>query len=333
MSNKKLKRLYELTTLIAKMEPWEWLYDVDLIAIQPRHYKEPFFVSIMGYQGNCYGISTYYGESGLANIDILSQTDSGFSTSYLMSDLSCLTCYFANEDELDDETLWEFEEFGLVPEREDRYFYFLSLRPRFYPVNPDEDEIERLVDVYEGLYVALNDWFNEKNANPDWEKSEILFNCEDEDGWHLNVIQQPFAQREYDEFIMNDDYVEELLMKPRNGVGLAMEYIYCNMPVYDEKNRVDRPLNPLCFIAYDQEMNEFVDTLFLDLEENEPEFAIDFLTNYIEKNGIPSYVACHNPYIETTIHNLCERLDIEMVHDNLVDLNGFMENVIAESME
>ncbi|MDF2537066.1 MAG: hypothetical protein K0S76_87 [Herbinix sp.] len=55
------KSLYEVTTRIQQMKPWEYLWDMDLIGIQCGKEEETVFYSILGRGGECYGIAVYEG--------------------------------------------------------------------------------------------------------------------------------------------------------------------------------------------------------------------------------------------------------------------------------
>ena len=53
------KALYEVTTRIKEMKPWERLWDLDIIGIQNGKEEDTSFFSIMGRGGDCYGIVVY----------------------------------------------------------------------------------------------------------------------------------------------------------------------------------------------------------------------------------------------------------------------------------
>lgn len=56
----KWKKLYEVTTRIKELKPWELLWDVDIIGIRVGQDPEnTVFYSILGKGGDCYGISIY----------------------------------------------------------------------------------------------------------------------------------------------------------------------------------------------------------------------------------------------------------------------------------
>ena len=86
--------LYDVTLNLRALEPWNYFWDSDIVAIELAEGEEPVFCSIMGRGGVCCGISVYEGFRGLEDFDMLAASDKdGFSPEYAMSDQNCLTCY------------------------------------------------------------------------------------------------------------------------------------------------------------------------------------------------------------------------------------------------
>ena len=52
-------KLYDVAVGLKVLKPWEYIWDMDLIAIILPEYEEPFFCSVMGKAGECLGIGTY----------------------------------------------------------------------------------------------------------------------------------------------------------------------------------------------------------------------------------------------------------------------------------
>ena len=97
------KALYEVTTRIKELKPWEKLWDLDIIGIQNGKEEDTTFFSIMGRGGDCYGIVVYEGYEGLNKFLMLTmQEHMNLSTKYVMFNQRNLTCYWGNRDELTD---------------------------------------------------------------------------------------------------------------------------------------------------------------------------------------------------------------------------------------
>lgn len=96
------KRLYEVATRIRELNPWDLLWDMDIIGI--RVGKEPentVFYSILGKGGECYGIVVYEGYDAFNSFLMLTmQEQMNLSMEYAMFNQSNFTCYWGNREEL-----------------------------------------------------------------------------------------------------------------------------------------------------------------------------------------------------------------------------------------
>lgn len=164
------KKLYNLAKEIYSLAPWEYLWDVNLMGIQTNP-SDLYFCSIMGHGGQCTGIAVYSGLEGLSDFRQLSTENEIQSVHYAMGDQDCVTMYVGEQSEVPESQLKIMDELNIRFEK-GQYIYFTSYRKRYYPMDPDEEEISNLVNVYEGLVYAFQqdrEWFNIK-----WEEYNML---------------------------------------------------------------------------------------------------------------------------------------------------------------
>lgn len=57
--------LYKVTMNIKRLEPWNYLWNMDIITILLPEYEEPFYCSVMGRGGECFAIAVYKGYDGI----------------------------------------------------------------------------------------------------------------------------------------------------------------------------------------------------------------------------------------------------------------------------
>ena len=107
------KELYDLAIEITKLKPWNSYWDMDLIAVETKKNEEPNFVSIMGKSGTCTGISVYRGMEGYSDFCQIYNDDYNVPATFVMSDQNCITCYWGNRDEIDDEMYSIIKQLGL----------------------------------------------------------------------------------------------------------------------------------------------------------------------------------------------------------------------------
>nr|PZN07671.1 MAG: hypothetical protein DIU64_11950 [Caldicoprobacter oshimai] len=59
------KELYQAAIGFKDAQPWQWLYDMDLICVQNPADKAMGYCSIMGRKGKFFGLGVYLGPQGL----------------------------------------------------------------------------------------------------------------------------------------------------------------------------------------------------------------------------------------------------------------------------
>ena len=130
------RELYDLAVEIKKLEPWNYLWDMDLIEIQLPGYQEPVYCSVMGKGGQCYGIGLYEGSKGLADFNMIATADEFMlPTAYVMGEQSNLSCYFGDREEVPREQKAVIKELGLKFRGRGQWIYFESYKKRYLPTN------------------------------------------------------------------------------------------------------------------------------------------------------------------------------------------------------
>ncbi|HQO73065.1 MAG TPA: hypothetical protein PLJ53_10015, partial [Sedimentibacter sp.] len=97
-------KLYEVTINIKKLEPWNYLWDIDIITIILPEYEEPFYCSVMGKNGQCFAISVYKGFEAIHGFFKVVDAKN-IPPFQLMRYQDNLTCYFGDREELSSKEL------------------------------------------------------------------------------------------------------------------------------------------------------------------------------------------------------------------------------------
>ena len=90
------KQLYEVTTRIRALEPWNFLWDLDIIGIRVGDEPEnTVFYSILGKGEGCYGITVYEGYEAFNSFLMLTMHEQmNLSVEYALFNQMNLTCYW-----------------------------------------------------------------------------------------------------------------------------------------------------------------------------------------------------------------------------------------------
>lgn len=323
------KELYELASVLKAAKPWEDFWDMDLLVICPKGRKEPFFCSIMGKGGSCYGISVYEGYEGLQDLEMLADSQmAGMSSEYAMFEQNNLTCYWGDREEVPMPQKNVIRELGLKFRGKGQWPFFLSFKKRFAPYTPDADEAAKLIQVYKGLIAALT-YFRENETPVDYENGEVLWYIynEKEKLWKPEIHGMPDEfGKEFPIAELEDEILKKKLQKrPRVEGELQLDFIYLNGHL--EEEGYDRPVNPLAFMAVEGTSGMVITVELLGPDEEEIEIVLNFLVQFIEQFGRVKTVIARNPWIFAALEDLCEYCGIELVSGDMPELEEAVESM------
>ena len=307
------KALYEVTTRIKEMKPWERLWDLDIIGIQNGKEEDTVFFSIMGRGGDCYGIVVYEGYEGLNKFLMLTmQEHMNLSTKYVMFNQRNLTCYWGNRDELTDKQRKVIKDIGYKYRGQNQWLYFVSYEPGYFPFNLDEDEVLRMTQYMEDLEFALH-YYYEYGADVSFDNGNMfLFSFgEDKRTWSFGEKPLPFTAFQFGSLqITNDELLEELATVKKNKMVLEVDICPMGVSVSDKKFK--RPANPtLCLIG------DSVSEMIMACEMTEPAddpmvILADKLIDYIFQCGAPKEIRISNIIIEAGLEQICDVCGIKL---------------------
>ena len=174
----------------------------------------------------------------------------------------------------------------------------------------NEEEVDELILVYKQLYHALYAYIEENRVDPAWEEDEIISISDN----IVSVIPRLNDVYIFDQICVNDLYLEQLKQIERMNDYLFIDLHYMNTPINDPTGKYYRPINPLTFVALNAKEDQIIAMEVVDLEMDTVPFVFEWVTEYIEENGIPSSISFSNPYVGCAIVDLCEKLEIEHIH-------------------
>ena len=307
------KELYEVTMKIKEMEPWNHLWDMDIITIMLPGREEPCYFSIMGRGGECFGISTYVGFDGLNDFyEIADSEKTGIPVEYVMFEQSNLSCSFSDREEVPSAQKKIIKDLGLKFRGKKQWIYFESYKKGYIPYILDADEVFLLTKCYQQLHMALRALI-EENLKVDFEAGETLVRNYDEEKkmWLCFAAPMLCPRRGYPNLTLQDDLIVAKMKKQKQSeAALELDIIYMNSAVKDKK--FDRPVNPKLLLLMDHNQRNVIGQDMLTPEDDEVQAILNIFVNFIMQYGRPMEVHCRNPYIGSIIEELCKSLDVKM---------------------
>lgn len=307
------KILYETTTRIKELKPWEKFWDMDLIGVSTGDEKEPIFYSILGRGGECYGIVVYEGFEGLNSFLMLTMQQSmNLSTEYVMFNQKNLTCYWGNRDELTDKQRKVIRELGYTYRGNNQWLYFLSFEPGYYPCNMDKEEVLRMSEYMEGLLLALK-CYEEEQIPVDFEHGNMLHLMLDEYREILSFGEMPlpFTAFQFENLLITDEELLSNLAKvPKGNAVLEADVSVLGASLADKK--YSRPANPALSLLGDADSGTVIKFEMLKPEDDAIVMLAEILIGFIFKFGAPKEVRVSNVIVEAGLEQICNVCGIKL---------------------
>lgn len=307
------KDLYEVTTRIKELKPWEKFWDLDLIGVIKDDDEDAVFYSILGRGNDCYGIAVYEGFEGLNSFLMLTMQQSmNLSTEYTMFSQKNLTCYWGNRDELSDKQRKIIKELGYTYRGKNQWLYFLSFEPGYYPYNMDVDEVLRMTEHMQNLERALK-CYEQEIESVDFEHGNMFHIMLDEKNEIISTGEMPlpFTSFQFGNLLITDEELLSNLAKvPKCNVVLEADVSVLGASVTDKK--YDRPANPALSLLGDANSGAVIKFEMMEPKEDAIVMLAEILIGFIFQFGAPKEVRVTNVIVEAGLEQICDVCKIKL---------------------
>jgi hypothetical protein len=307
------KVLYEAATRIKELKPWELFWDMDLIGIRNGAEEDTVFYSILGRGGDCYGIAVYEGYEGLNSFLMLAMQESlKLKPEYAMFNQKTLTCYWGNRDELTDKQRKTIKDLGYSYRGKNRWLYFISYEPGYFPYNMDEAEVLRMSTYLQDLELALH-YYNATDIEIDFEHGNMfLFSFgKDKKTWNFGEAQLPFTSYCYGNLTIEDEkFLDRLKKTPRCAAVLEADVAVSGVAVKAEE--YDRPVNPALVLLGDAGTGAIINFEMSKPDDDSIAKLAEIVVDFIFQYGRPKEIRVSNVIVEAGLEQICEVCNIKL---------------------
>lgn len=126
------QRLYETAIKVKQLEPWNWMSETDMFAVQHPESGQLGFVSVMGRAGEHFGVAVYLGSDGLAGFMMLQEARGAVSPEVFFM-IPQLQASFEDREMLTSEDRAVIKSLGLKFRGRNAWPWFRSMRSGFAP--------------------------------------------------------------------------------------------------------------------------------------------------------------------------------------------------------
>lgn len=287
---------------------------MDIIGIRVGEEPEnTVFYSILGKGGDCYGIAVYEGYDAFNRFLMLTmQEQLNLSPEYAMLHQQCLACYWGNREELTAKQREIIKELGYKYRGRNKWLYFQSFEPGYFPYNLDQSEVVRMTEHLENLEMAFA-YYKETGISVAFDKGNLFsfIFAEDKKTWRFGEEQLPFTCYNFGNLMITDEeLLDELSRVPKGNYILEADVRPMGVSMSDKK--YDRPVNPDVSILVEAKTG-----MVLASEMNEPDedpmvTLAEAVIGFIFKAGAPKEIRVSNIIVEAALEQLCEVAKIKL---------------------
>lgn len=307
-------KLYEVAQTIKLQAAWNNLWDTDLVTIILPGQSEPVFISVMGRNGECYGIGVYPGYRGVTGFYRLLDSSKEDLQINPLSFQNCLMCYYGNRDELAPKEREVIKSLNLKFRGENNWIYFRSMEEGYYPWFINADQAEIMIEALQNFAMVYMHYSSGK-IKVDFESGETLMRqySPERKEWLNAAVPMPPIPEVSGELVFKDELLlHRLKNKPRNNISAEIDILYLPTPVQDKPE--ETPYFPRLLVLFDRNGGIPLDQKILDIKTKNEDAVIDALINYIDKYGKPGKLFVRDRYFLCYVNSLCSQLGVPITH-------------------
>lgn len=319
------KEIYDVALNIKKLEPWNFLWNMQIITIKLPGESEPYFCSILGKDDGVTGISIYSGYEAIEDVYRLANNK---ETPYeqLVRYQNCITCYFGNRDELTNKELKLVKEMGYKFRGKGNWIYLRSVKNGYLPYMLNKEEVEEYTEVLKNLYMALRAVLLE-GLQINFEEGNTLLRLYDEKSKLWLNVEVPMKLPALNKGIAISDELLLARLKKTKKSNMRIELDIANSGVAFEDKSYDRPLEARLVVIADRETGEILKADIFIPDDDEIATLLKYLCDFIFEYGIPSDLYVRDDKYREVLRETCRMLSIRLKERELLrGIDNFIES-------
>ena len=308
-TEEQLKNLYQAASEFKKAQPWNELYDADLICIKNPNDGTIGYCSIMGRNGEHYALGVYLGDRGIFGFYEIMKKGGMIPSHQVLSLQDCIMCSFEDRDQLSNEDRKQIKTMGLSFRGRNAWPLFRRFEPGYYPWYINEEECAFLTHALKQTLFVVDDLIKGK-LNIDFEHGKTILRYSDEkDGelkWYNKEMQLTVPRVIYNPVEINDDILIRKIKKAGSMRNVSIQADISYMPSPVQEKRGERPYFPRVFIIAEQKSGLILDFKMYQDINDDVNIVLNKLINIFLQKGIPKEIHVRNEEVGSILEDLCK---------------------------
>ncbi|KGP72805.1 plasmid pRiA4b ORF-3 family protein [Pontibacillus yanchengensis] len=301
------QELFDNIVAFKQRKPWKKISDHQVIAIEnPIEWQEDFgqfsFCSILGSNGQEFGVAIYFGSQGLREMDKILRNQFEEEDTYEMQNLLVT---FVDREELTKTDYQEIKAQQLTFRGKNQWPQLRSFLPTYHPWYVNHKEKKHVSYILSVILELLDSTIDEKEIKT--KPPEYFAILEAEDGFEISTLMAHVEDVKYDhELYLAQEEMEPLKFQKRLNEPMRLDQFFLPDPVQEEEGVRPYYVEVTVFFAPEQQQ-------MLDAQVHPalpPSHLQRFIKDQFMNLGIPNEVQVANKALYETIKPLLEALGI-----------------------
>ena len=307
--------LYEIAENIQKLEPWKYLWDMDLLVYLCQPMNEVFYCSVMGHGGMHKAIAVYQGEQ----IHGFFELAKGQYPDYeLINYQECITCNFLSRQQTLPKNREIIKELGLS--YRGIWISFENFEKGYEPSPINIKQVKIMIEALKNFYMMFRAII-EEGMKVDFDNGEILARHYDKEKKLFLNYPAPLMlpEKHFNTIRAELEFEKDMMKLPQTEMELEYEFLnYVPIRIKDNKEQDGRYYYPIArFIA--ERKSGFVISHDL-IDKNDYKSKSDYvlesaelLINYFYRMGRPKSIYVRDEETKMYLKDILDKAKVKII--------------------
>lgn len=316
-SDDELRELYNAAKEFKNEKPWETLFDSNIFCIVDPETKTKVYCSILGNNGEFFGICGYIGNEGLMILDAILRQSVETDEALMLQ--NSILCSFENRQYLSKRDMNDIKRLGLRFRGSNEWPSFRRYLPGYAGWYLCAQECRLMTCILKQSVIVYKEHISgKKTIDPSGRKLITRSRREKDDGyiWSSRESDLRIPVVSYKDIKLEDnDFFRELnRTKRRSNTIYQIECRHVNLPI--QKNNNERPYYPKMFFVLEQDTKCVIEHYLFDQNDNEIKIIFEKLSLLLTKYGLPVRIKVGNERMKSVLSEFCTKTGIMLEERN-----------------
>ncbi len=307
--------LYEVAEKIQKLEPWKYLWDMDLLVYLCQSMNEIFYCSVMGRGGMHKAIAIYRGEQIHGFLELARNKIPEYM---LLNYQECIMCNFIERQETLPKNREIIKELGLS--FRGTWISFESFEKGYEPSPINIKQVKIMLEALKNFYMMFRAII-EQGIKVDFENGEILARHYDKGKKLFLSYPAPLMlpEKHFNTIKTEAGFEKDIMKLPQTEMELEYEFLnYIPIRIREHKEQDGRYYYPLARMIAERKSGVIISHDLIDKNRYESKSdyvleATELLINYFYKMGRPKNIYVRDEETKMYLKDILDKAKIKII--------------------